>query len=110
MILSPHGRTASVFPTREPRLSGNCTVRGQFFGIWFGGDMQLATDLTTEDLLHVSTKYLDLHSDPILHMDTSLLTVLTTHYNLYAGALAMFAPGRPDIQAALDKALRFEEL
>ena len=43
-------------------------------------------------------------------MDDSVVTILTTHLNLYAGALAMFAPGRPDIQAALDKALRFEEL
>jgi len=70
----------------------------------------LATDLTAEDLLHASPRYLEFHSDPILLMDDSVVTVLTTHLNLYAGALAMFAPGRPDIQVVLDKALRFEEL
>jgi hypothetical protein len=43
-------------------------------------------------------------------MDGSVPLLLTIHYNLYAGTLAMFAKGRPDIQAALEKALRFEVL
>ena len=43
-------------------------------------------------------------------MDGSALILLTIHYNLYIGTLAMFAHGRPDVQATLDEALRFEML
>ena len=67
-------------------------------------------DLTADDILHVSAKYLELHTDPILVMDPSVSVLLTIHCNLYTGTLAMFAPGRPDIQIALDKALRLELL
>jgi len=70
----------------------------------------MAADLTVEDILHVSTKYLEFHTDPILVMDSSVAVLLTIHCNLHIGTLAMFAPGRPDVQAALDKALRFETL
>jgi len=66
--------------------------------------------LTAEDILHVSTRYLEFHTDPILLMDGSVPVLLTIHCNLYTGTLAMFAAGRPDVQAALDKALRFELL
>ncbi|KAF9650305.1 acyl-CoA dehydrogenase NM domain-like protein [Thelephora ganbajun] len=65
-------------------------------------------DLTAEDILHVSTRYLEFHTDPILLMDGSVPVLLTIHCNLYTGTLVMFAPGRPDVQVALDKALRFE--
>jgi acyl-CoA oxidase len=70
----------------------------------------LVADLTAEDILHVSPKYLEFHTDPILLMDGSVQVLLTIHSNLYTGTLAMFAPGRPDIQAALDEALHFEVL
>lgn len=70
----------------------------------------MVADLRAEDILHVSARYLEFHTDPILLMDSSVTVLLTIHCNLYAGTLAMFAPGRPDVQAALDKALRFEML
>ena len=57
----------------------------------------MVADLTVEDILHVSTRYLEFHTDPILLMDGSVLTLLVVHYNLCARTLAMFAPGRPDI-------------
>ena len=41
-------------------------------------------------------------------MDCSAPTLLTIHRSLYTGTLAMLAPGRLDILAALDKVLRFE--
>jgi len=69
-----------------------------------------AAGLTVEDILHISPKYLEFHTNPILLMDGSVPILLTIHYNLYIGTLAIFAPGRPDVQAALDKALRFETL
>jgi len=70
----------------------------------------LTAGLTAEDILHVSPKYLEFHTDPVLFIDNSVPILLTIHYNLYIGTLAMFAPGRPDVQAAMDKALRFETL
>jgi len=67
-------------------------------------------DLTAEDILHVSARYLEFHTDPIMVMDGSVAVLMTIHCNLFTGTLAMFASGRPDVQAALDKALRFEML
>ena len=64
----------------------------------------LAAGLTVEDIFHVSPKYSEFHTDPILLIDGSVPILLTIHYNLYIGTLAMFAPERPDVQAALDKA------
>ena len=70
----------------------------------------MVADLTAEDILHVSARYLEFHTDPILLIDGSVPLLLTIHCNLYTGTLAMFASGRSDVQAALDKALRFEIL
>ena len=70
----------------------------------------LTTGLTVEDILHVSPRYLEFHTDPILLMDGSVPFLLTVHYNLYIGTLATLASGRPDVQAALGRALRFELL
>ena len=85
-------------------------VRERLFGFWIRCDAWSATGLTAEDILNVSPKYLEFHTDPILIMDSSVPILLTIHCNLYTGTLAMFAPGRPDVQTALDRALRFEIL
>jgi len=53
---------------------------------------------------------MEFHTDPILFIDGSVGVLLTIQYNLYIGTLAMFASERPDLQAAMDKALRFETL
>lgn len=67
-------------------------------------------ELSVEDILHVTQKYLEFHTDPILFMDGSVPVLLIIHCNLYAGTLAMFAARRPDVQTALNRALRFEVL
>ncbi|THU80154.1 acyl-CoA dehydrogenase NM domain-like protein [Dendrothele bispora CBS 962.96] len=67
-----------------------------------------AYDLTADDITNVSQKYWDFHTDPILLMDFSVGTLLTIHYNLCAGTLAMFSSERPEIAAILDKLLKFE--
>lgn len=41
-------------------------------------------------------------------MDGSVGTLLTIHYNLAAGTLAMFARGRPDVQRSLQRMLTFQ--
>jgi acyl-CoA oxidase len=65
-------------------------------------------ELTAEDILDVSQKYWEFHTDPILTMDGSVGTLLTIHYNLVAGTLAMFARGRPDVQRTLQRMLSFQ--
>lgn len=65
-------------------------------------------ELTAEDILNVSPKYWEFHTDPILTMDGSVGTLLTIHYNLAAGTLAMFARDRPDIQRSLRRMLAFQ--
>lgn len=85
-------------------------VRQRLLSLRISRNLRLIEDLTAEDILHVTSKYLELHTDPILLMDSSVPVLLTIHCNLYMGTLAMFAPGKPNVQAALDKALRFELL
>lgn len=85
-------------------------VRQRLLGLKIGCNVRSVEGLTAEDILHVSSKYLEFHTDPILLMDSSVPVLLTIHCNLYMGTLAMFAPGKPNVQAALDKALRFELL
>jgi hypothetical protein len=65
-------------------------------------------ELTAEDILNVSPKYWEFHTDPILTMDGSVGTLLTIHYNLAAGTLAMFARGRPEVQRSLQRMLTFQ--
>lgn len=68
----------------------------------------LTMDLTMNDILHLSEKYWQFHTDPILMMDGSVATLLTIHYNLCVGTLAMFSRGRPEIANIIDKLLRFD--
>ena len=65
-------------------------------------------ELTAEDILNVSPRYWEFHTDPILTMDGSVGTLLTIHYNLAVGTLAMFARGRPDVQRSLRRMLTFQ--
>ena len=65
-------------------------------------------ELTAEDILNVSPRYWEFHTDPILIMDGSVGTLLTIHYNLTVGTLAMFAQGRPDVQSSLQRMLTFQ--
>ncbi|TFK50231.1 acyl-CoA dehydrogenase NM domain-like protein [Heliocybe sulcata] len=66
-----------------------------------------AYHLTAEDVLTLSSKYWEFHSDPVLMMDGSVATLLTIHYNLCCGTLAMFASGRPEIRGLLEDLLSY---
>ncbi|KAJ7896835.1 acyl-CoA dehydrogenase NM domain-like protein [Mycena leptocephala] len=61
--------------------------------------------LTIDDVLHVSTKYWEFHTDPIHLMDGAAATLLTIHYNLCVGTVAMFPVGNQHI---LERLLSFE--
>ncbi|KAJ7907009.1 acyl-CoA dehydrogenase NM domain-like protein [Mycena leptocephala] len=62
-------------------------------------------NLTSDDVLHVSTKYWEFQTDPIHVMDGAAATLLTIHYNLCVGTLAMFPVGNQNI---LERLLSFE--
>ncbi|KAK0230056.1 acyl-CoA dehydrogenase NM domain-like protein [Armillaria fumosa] len=65
-------------------------------------------NLTAEDVLNVSLRYWEFHSDPILVMDSSVGTILTIHFNLCLGTLAMYLDSRPDLKQTIERLLRFE--
>ncbi|KAJ7485054.1 acyl-CoA dehydrogenase NM domain-like protein [Mycena galericulata] len=62
-------------------------------------------NLTVDDILDVSRKYWEFQTDPIQMMDGATATLLTIHYNLCVGTIAMLAAGKQHI---LEKLLSFE--
>ncbi|KAF9467065.1 acyl-CoA dehydrogenase NM domain-like protein [Collybia nuda] len=64
--------------------------------------------LTAEDILNITPKYWELHNDPLLVMDGAASTLLTIHYNLCIGTLAMYLNHRPDLRDTVDRLLSFE--
>ncbi|KAJ7481909.1 acyl-CoA dehydrogenase NM domain-like protein [Mycena latifolia] len=61
--------------------------------------------LTVDDVLNVSPNYWEFHTDPIHAIDLAAGTLLTIHYNLCVGTIAMFPAGK---QRILDQLLAFE--
>ena len=97
------------YPTSELKLSLISTVNiPPIYLPWPLIDALCFAELTAEDILNVSQKYWEFHTDPILIMDGSVGTLLTIHYNLVAGTLAMFARDRPDVQRTLQRMLSFQ--
>ncbi|KAI9436921.1 acyl-CoA dehydrogenase NM domain-like protein [Lactarius indigo] len=64
--------------------------------------------LTVEDILYLSPKFWDMHTDPIACIDGAAETLLTIQYNLCAGTLATYVKGRPDLVPLLKNVLDFE--
>jgi acyl-CoA oxidase len=64
--------------------------------------------LTRTDLLTLSRKFWELHSDPIMVMDAAAATLCTIQYNLSAGTLIRYATRRTDFDQIIEKILRFE--
>ncbi|TFY70717.1 hypothetical protein EVG20_g2294 [Dentipellis fragilis] len=65
-------------------------------------------NLTADDILNVTPRYWEFHTDPILSQDISVGTLLTIHYNLCSGTIALFASGRPDLERTLQQLLSYE--
>lgn len=61
--------------------------------------------MTEDDVLNVTPKYWEFHTDPINAMDGGAGTLLTIHYNLCVGTIAMFPAGK---QKVLQQLLSFE--
>lgn len=68
----------------------------------------LITALTMEDVLFLSPKFWDLHTDPIASIDGAAATLLTIQYNLCAGTLATYLPEQPSLAPLLQRVLDFE--
>lgn len=65
--------------------------------------------LSADDLLNLSPKFWELHTDPIgMPMDGAASVLLALQYNLCAGTLAMFAVKQPELNKLLQQVLKFE--
>ncbi|KAI9452338.1 acyl-CoA dehydrogenase NM domain-like protein [Russula earlei] len=64
--------------------------------------------LTIEDVLFLSQKFWDLHTDPIASIDGAAATLLTLQYNLCAGTLATYLPEQPSLAPLLQRVLDFQ--
>jgi len=68
----------------------------------------LVLALTTEDILFLSPKFWDLHTDPIASIDGAAASLLTLQYNLCAGTLVTYLPEQPGLAPLLQRVLDFE--
>ncbi|KAJ7470761.1 acyl-CoA dehydrogenase NM domain-like protein [Mycena latifolia] len=67
-----------------------------------------AYGLTALDLLTLSPKFWQLHTDPIWSVDGAAGTLVTLQYNCCAGTLAMFARSQPELRPILQQVLDFD--
>ncbi|KAJ7929607.1 acyl-CoA dehydrogenase NM domain-like protein [Mycena leptocephala] len=67
-----------------------------------------AYGLTAMDLLTLSPKFWQLHTDPIWSVDGAAGTLVTLQYNCCAGTLAMFARTQPELRPILQQVLDFD--
>lgn len=69
----------------------------------------LAHGITLHDTLHLTQKFWDMHTDPIMVLDGAASTLLTIQYNLVAGTLAQYAATtRPDLISVVEDILRWD--
>ena len=70
--------------------------------------LNLIPALAVEDVLFLSPKFWDMHTDPIAAIDGAAATLLTLQYNLCAGTLATYLPEQPSLAPLLQRVLNFE--
>jgi acyl-CoA oxidase len=63
---------------------------------------------TKDDILTLSQKFWDLHTDPIWCMDGAAGSLVTIQYNLCAGTLAAFADSNHTVRETLERVLTFD--
>ena len=67
-----------------------------------------APGLTLEDVLHLKTKFWNVHRDNIIVRDITAQILVTVQFNLVAGTLAPYALKRPDLQPLMKEILNFD--
>jgi hypothetical protein len=65
-------------------------------------------DFKVDDVLHLTPKFWQYHQDLINPFDMAAFTLITIQYNLCAGTLAPFLPGRSDLGELMERILNFE--
>ncbi|KAJ9218775.1 hypothetical protein DTO027B5_8754 [Paecilomyces variotii] len=66
-----------------------------------------AYGLTVQDVLHLTPKFWQMHTDMAMGMDAAALTLVTIQYNLAAGTIAPYMKKRPDLVQLMDNILQF---
>ncbi|KAF7336094.1 Acyl-CoA dehydrogenase NM domain-like protein [Mycena venus] len=66
--------------------------------------------LTLDDIMSLSPKFWDMHTDPIICLDGAATTLLTIQYNLAAGTLGAFVSERDDILALVKDIIDFRTI
>ncbi|KAI0633863.1 acyl-CoA dehydrogenase NM domain-like protein [Trametes polyzona] len=69
----------------------------------------LSYKMSMHDLLSLSPKFWQLHSDPIVLLDGAAFTLLVIQYNLCAGTIARYASRRPELLPIVDDLLRYRK-
>ena len=64
--------------------------------------------LSASDVEHCSDKYWSMVTDPILLLDTAMVTILFVHVGLTIGTLAHHLHRRPDLEPLVNRLLRFD--
>ena len=65
-------------------------------------------DVSADDIMNLTPKFWDIHTDPIATMDGAAYVFLVVQLNLAAGTLAPYARKRPDLRPLLESMLKFD--
>ncbi|KAJ7485867.1 acyl-CoA dehydrogenase/oxidase [Mycena latifolia] len=74
------------------------------------GTTHSISGLTLEDIVSLSPKFWDLHTDPIVCLDGAATTLIAIQYNLVAGTLGAFVSDRNDILKIVNDIIDFKAI
>ncbi|KAJ6563118.1 acyl-CoA dehydrogenase/oxidase [Mycena vulgaris] len=86
---------------------GNCAGEG---GYLRAEAIARLHGLTLDDIMSLSAKFWNMHTDPIIVLDGAAATLLTIQYNLAVGTLGAFVSSRPDIATIVDDIINFKAI
>jgi acyl-CoA oxidase len=66
-------------------------------------------EFTIEDVLSLTTKYWEMHKDPMASIDGAAMTICTIQINLAAGTIAQHAVHRPEFVPIVEDLLQFKK-
>lgn len=66
-------------------------------------------DITIDDIVKLTPKFWQLHSDPIGLLDGGAVTLLTIQYNLCCGTIAQYSNERPELVSLIDDLLQYNK-
>ncbi|KAF7797944.1 hypothetical protein EIP86_009151 [Pleurotus ostreatoroseus] len=69
----------------------------------------LSYDLSMNDILSLSQKFWDIHSDPTTIIDGAAMTLMTIQVNLVSGTIARHAVNRPELSSLVDDLLHYHK-